>query len=264
MAEIGSIGFGTWKHAERENCIRSVVTALQAGYRHVDTAQAYHNERYVGEAVARADVPREEVFLATKVPPADLASEDVLSTTRESLDRLGVETIDLLYVHWPLGAYDPADTFSAFEKLVAEGAVRHVGVSNFTPRLIEEMRDVAGVTPFANQVELHPLLRQPELREYAQETGTYLVAYCPLARGEALAEPELRAVADEHGIGVAQVSLAWLLAKERVVPIPKATGEHIHENYRALDVELDRADVERIESIDRQVRVVDKPNAPWN
>ncbi|MFB6171504.1 MAG: aldo/keto reductase [Haloarculaceae archaeon] len=263
-ADLPQFGLGTWQNDDPDACARSVQTALDAGYRHVDTAQAYGNEAAVGRGIRAADVDREDVFLATKVDTGNLAYDDVLETTAESLDRLGVDAVDLLYVHWPIDAYDAESTLAAFDELYEAGAIRNVGVSNFEPRHLAAARDLLDAPLFANQVEMHPLLQQSDLLAEARDHDEWLVAYSPLARGAVTDVPELQAVAEKHDATPAQVSLAWLLGKG-VPVIPKATSEaHIRENWAARDLDLDADDVERIESIDREERFVDFEAAPWN
>jgi len=259
------LGLGTWQNTEGDQCAESVRTALEAGYRHVDTAQAYDNEESVGEGIAAADVDREDVFLATKVWKSNLAHDDVLSTAEESLDKLGVDYVDLLYVHWPADEYDPEGTLSAFDRLYEEGKIENVGVSNFQPRHLDEAREILDAPVFANQVEMHPLLPQDELVEYGREHDVNLVAYSPLARGEVFDVPEIREVAEKHDASPAQVSLAWLLQRDGVAAIPKATGEeHILDNWGARDLDLDGEDVATIDSIDTRDRKVDPDFGPWN
>jgi diketogulonate reductase-like aldo/keto reductase len=256
------LGLGTWQNEAHDQCVESVRTALETGYRHVDTAQAYRNERAVGEGLAAADVDREDVFLATKVWTSRLSSEGVVESTAESLDRLGTEYLDLLYVHWPAGEYDPTETLAAFDELHAEGLVRNVGVSNFEPHHVDRARQVLEAPVFANQVEMHPLLPQEALREYATDTGLELVAYSPLARGEVFEVPTLSDIADDHGVSEAQVSLAWLREKG-VTAIPKATGEaHIRDNWASLGLELSASEVERIDAIEERSRQVHPDFAP--
>jgi 2,5-diketo-D-gluconate reductase B len=258
------LGLGTWQNEDPDQCADSVRTALETGYRHVDTAQAYGNEDAVGRGIADADVPREDVFLATKVWIDSLGHDDVIETTHESLDRLGVESLDLLYVHWPANEYEAEDTLSAFQELKDDGRIDRISVSNFEPRHLDEARDVLGDLPFANQVELHPLLPQDDLRQYAEANDVELVAYSPLARGDVFDVPEIQSVAEKHGVSEAQVSLAWLREKG-VTAIPKATGEaHIEDNFASLDVELDDEDVEAIDAIDARERKVDPDFGPWN
>lgn len=261
---IPSPGIGTWQNDDPEQCAASVATALDVGYRHVDTAQAYGNEAAVGRGIENASVDRDELFLASKVWTSNLAGDEVDSTARESRDRLGVEAIDLLYVHWPAGAYDPEDTLPAFGRLRDEGVIRHVGVSNFTPDLLEEAVETCPAPILAHQFECHPLLPQPELRAACDRLDVVPVAYSPLARGRVMEVPELRTVADRHDATPAQVSLAWLDEKD-VVTIPKATGrDHIEENHESRGLELSPEDVDTIDAIDRRVRTVDPDFGPWN
>lgn len=161
QVSIPAIGLGTWQNTDRDTCRESVATALELGYGHVDTAQAYGNEEYVGEGLADADVDRDEVFLATKVWTTEMRHDEVLTSTEKSLERLGTDYVDVLYVHWPAGEYEAEDTLAAFEELRESGRIRHIGVSNFTPRHLDEALDVVDVA--VNQVEMHPLLQQSEL-----------------------------------------------------------------------------------------------------
>ena len=262
--ELPPLGLGTANNDDPETCAQTVVEALDVGYRHVDTAQMYGNEAAVGDGLARSDVAREDVVLATKVHPENLAPEDVLASTRESLDRLGVDAVDLLYVHWPTGAYDPETTLPAFDEVREMGLTEHVGVSNFTPDLFEEAREILDAPIAAHQVECHPQLRQDDLRALAREDDHHLVAYSPLARGEIFDDPVLRSIAEKHGVSVAQVCLAWGVAQESVVPIPKATGDHVAENFAALDVDLDEDDLDRIDAIEEEHRLIDPDDAPWH
>ncbi|SIR51824.1 2,5-diketo-D-gluconate reductase B [Haladaptatus litoreus] len=263
MTEIPSPGLGTSGNKDAGQCAETVQTALELGYRHVDTAQMYDNEEPVGEGIARADVSREDVFLATKVLPDNLAHDDVLETTDESLDRLGTEYVDLLYVHWPMKAYDAEDTLPAFDKIAESGKARNIAVSNFTPELLDEAREILDNPILANQVEMHPLFQQEELRDYAREHDITLVAYSPIMQGEADDVPELRNIAEKHDATPTQISLAWLKQAENVVPIPKSTGEkHLQQNFSVPD--LDAGDVEKIDSIDREERLVDPDGAAWN
>ena len=256
------LGLGTWQNEDPERCAESVRTALEMGYRHVDTAQIYENEAAVGDGIAAADVDRKDVSVATKVWIDRLAPDDVLASTEESLDKLGVEYVDLLYVHWPAGAYDPGATLSAFGELRDDGRVDRIGVSNFEPRHIETACEVTDAPVFANQIEMHPLLQQAELREYCAEADIELVAYSPLARGRVFENDVLSAIADAHGVSEAQVSLAWLREKG-VTAIPKATGaDHIEDNLASLDVELSEAEVARIDAIDHEERLIDPDFGP--
>ncbi|NHN42609.1 aldo/keto reductase [Halorubellus sp. JP-L1] len=257
------LGIGTWQNEDPEECADSVRTALEMGYRHVDTAQAYGNEAAVGDGIAAADVDREDVFLATKVWIDNLAHDDVLASTEASLDRLGVDYVDLLYVHWPARTYDPAQTLGAFDELAEDGTIERVGVSNFEPENLETAREVLDADVFANQVECHPFLQQDELRAACDEHDVEVVAYSPLARGSVFDEPVVSEIAQKHDVSEAQVSLAWLREQD-VTAIPKATGHaHIEDNWLSLGVDLDDGDLERIARLDRDAREVDPGFAPW-
>jgi len=258
------LGLGTWENTDPEACRNAVATALEMGYRHVDTAQIYGNEAEVGDGIERAAVDREDVFLATKVWIDNLAPEDVRRTTEESLDRLGVDAVDLMYVHWPAREYDPEPTLNAFNELYDDGLIDRIGISNFEPDQVAEAVEISDAPIFANQAELHPLLQQQELREACAEHDVEVVAYSPLARGQVFDVPELSEIAEKHDASEAQVSLAWLREKD-VTVIPKATSEaHIRDNWESLTLELDDEDVAAIDDIDREDRRVDPGFAPWN
>jgi 2,5-diketo-D-gluconate reductase B len=257
-----ALGFGTWQNDDPDQCAASVRNALEMGYRHIDTAQAYGNEAAVGEGIASASVDREDVFLATKVWIDQLSHDDVLESTEKSLDRLGVDYLDLLYVHWPADAYDPEGTLSAFEELYEDGRINNIGVSNFEPSHLEAAQEAIDAPIFANQVEMHPLLQQRDLREYCEDTDIELVAYSPLARGDVFDVDVLTDIADAHDASAAQVSLAWLRQKG-VTAIPKATGsDHIRDNFESLSITLSDAEMARIDDLDRTDRKVHPGFAP--
>ena len=264
MSEFHRFGLGTYQ-LEGEQCERSVATALDAGYRHVDSAQGYENEAQVAAGIDRSSVTRDEVFVATKLSTGNLAYDDAVRTARESADRLGVESIDLLYVHWPINSYDAPETCRALNELVAEGVVDRVGLSNFRPDQLDEARELLDVPIFAHQVECHPMLPQDELREYAREDDHWLVAYCPIARNQVADVEPIQEVADRHDATPAQVAIAWLLSKDNVAAIPKATSEaHIRENLAATELELTADDVAAIDAVEDRHRIVDFDAAPWN
>ncbi|MDS0294151.1 aldo/keto reductase [Halogeometricum luteum] len=244
---LGTMGLETTKEA------RAVTTALEMGYRHVDTAQIYDNEAVVGDAAAAADVPREDVFLATKVWADKLGYDDVLSSTRASLERLRTDYVDLLYVHRPIDAYDPETTLAAFDRLREEGLIRRVGVSNFTVEELATARDHLDAPIAAHQTEFHPLFNRPELLADAREHGEAVVAYSPMAGGLVSEVEEVVAVAEKHDTTPHAVSLAWARAKGCAV-VPKASSEsHLRANLAAATtLELDDEDVARIDGIDRE------------
>lgn len=262
------VGLGTYSDTDREQWAECVETALEMGYRHVDTAQVYGNEEHVGAGIERSDVPREEVFLATKTVHVDVPGPSrsaIIDSVEESLQKLRTDYLDLLYVHWPVGCYDPETTLGAFDELREKGSIRNVGVSNFEPDTLDEARGILDAPIFANQVECHPFLQQEQLCEYALEHDHWLVAYCPLARGEVFDDPVLGSIAEAHGTSEAQVSLAWLLSKENVAVVPRSTSEeHIRENFAARNLDLTDEEIERIDGIEREHRLIDREYAPWN
>lgn len=265
MTEFPPIGLGTYENTDPEDCEAAVSHALDIGYRHVDTAEGYENETYVGDGIRHATVDRERVIIATKVSPNNLGYNDVITHAKASAERIGIDTIDLLYVHWPIGAYDPDETLPALDSLVESGIVRHIGLSNFTPAQLETAIDRLDNPVFAHQVECHPLLQQEQLRRLARKFGHHLVAYSPLAKGTITAVSELVDIANAHNATPAQVSLAWLMAKESVVAIPKsAEPARIEENFEARNLQLSTSAHARIDGIDRERRHVDFPSAPWN
>ena len=266
-SDIPRIGLGTWP-LTGEECVDAVETALELGYRHLDTAQMYENEVEVGEGLVASGVPREDVFVATKINHRSLPAgtyEDVMAAVDESLDRLGLDTLDVLYVHWPVGDYDPDETLRAFDDLYAAGTIDHVGLSNCTPAILEEAIEHLESPLLAHQVEMHPLLKQEELHRIAVREDHWLVAYSPLAHGGILEAPEIREIARAHGIRPAQVSLAWLTGKENVAAIPNSSSPaHLRENLSSLEVSLDPGAIARIDAIEREDRFLDPDGAPWN
>ncbi|MGD2248608.1 MAG: aldo/keto reductase [Candidatus Methanofastidiosia archaeon] len=262
LIDLPDIGFGTWQNTTPEQCAESVSTALKTGYTFIDTAQAYRNEKYVGNGILQANVPRKKIMVATKVWNTNLQYKKVISSTEKSLKKLGLNTIDILYVHWPAGRYSPGNTLKAFAELQDQGIITHIGVSNFTIPLLEEALGICDIV--CNQVEMHPLLKQEEMKQFLQDQNMYLVAYSPLARGHVFKVPELTEIAKKHGVSEAQVSLAWVMSFKNVVPIPKATSKpHITDNFAALDLVLDNKDMKKIESITTEKRFVNPPFSPW-
>jgi len=263
------LGVGTDQDWTYDECFESIREALRLGYRHVDATErreAYYNETPVGDAIEELAVPREEVFVATKVSPADLDYDHVLTSAEESLEHLGMEYLDLLYVHWPTGEYEPDETLEAFAELRREGLVEAIGVSNFTVDLLEEAIEVSEEPIFANQVEMHPLLPQEDLREFCaqDDVDVELVAYSPIARGNVEDVEALQAVAAKHEITPEQVSLAWLREKGATAVPAATTEDHLRENWLSLGVDLDDEDVAKLDGIEEHRRIVDPDEAPWN
>jgi 2,5-diketo-D-gluconate reductase B len=265
LGDYPRIGLGTWENTDREECINSVREGIKIGYRHIDTAQFYKNEEYVGEGIAQASVDRDELFVATKVWFKNMRYDDVIKSTEESLEKLGLDYVDCLYVHWPSKPYSAEETMPAFEELKKQGLIKYIGVSNFTIDLLKEAREVLSEPVFANQVEMHPLLQQADLREFQNEENIKLVAYSPFRHGTIFNNDTLEKIADKHNVSVARVCLAWQLSKQNVLPIPKARGEeHLRDNFLALQLELSPEDIALIDSIGPEDRYIDPPFGPWN
>jgi 2,5-diketo-D-gluconate reductase B len=230
-----------------------VETALDVGYRHLDTAQIYGNEAIVGEGLADSPVDRESVVVATKLWTDALGRDSAVDGARASADRLGVDVIDLLYVHRPRGEFDPDETYPALDTLVEEGLVRAVGVSNFTLDQVTTARERLDAPIVAHQTEYHPLFRRPDLLADAHEHGYTLVAYSPLAGGRVRELDPVVRVADRHDTTPEAVAIAYLCGLDGVVTIPKASSRrHLEANLAAGDLRLDADDVAAIESIDRE------------
>lgn len=263
------VGYGTYEirlaRLGDERYIRILERVLEAGYRHLDTAQVYDTEPHVAAAIERSDVSADDVFIATKLHWDHLGYDDAITTAKESRDTLGVDSIDLLYVHVPVRTYDPDETLPALDVLADDGVVDRIGLSNFTPEMLEVALDRLDTPVFAHQVELHPLLQQEELHALAVEHDHWLVGFTPFIRGMVREIAELRTIADEHDVTTFDVSLAWLLSKPNVAALLHTTDEaHMRANLDAAGFELDEADIETIDAIDREWRANDGRIDPWN
>ena len=259
------IGFGTsGLHGRR--CTAMVQMALKIGYRYIDTAQAYGNETEVGRGLARSGLPREQIFLATKFEQANLSAAAVRREIAASLGRLGTSYVDLLMIHWPSKDIALKETLTAFAELREEGLIRHIGVCNFTLRLLREAVEEHGADLLCNQIEYHPLLAQKTVLPYLQSQRIALVAYCPLARGRLLQDETLQRIAARHGKSTAQIALAWLASQDLVSAIPKASSAaHCRANLEIFDVTLSAEELAEIAALDRGERVIDPSWAPaWD
>lgn len=246
-ATIPKLGLGTWMNTGPQ-CTETVRMALDLGYRHVDTAQAYGNETAIGEGIAASNVDRKDVFLTTKVWRSNLRYADVLQSVRESLARLSVEYIDLLLIHSPHPLRPLAKTFEAMTELQKDGDVRHLGVANFTRSQLKSALRITDNRLVTNQVLYHPLKDRSALRTYCVRNGLTLTAYSPLARGALLGEPWLAEIGERYGKSAAQVALRWLVQQEGVIAIPKATRRrHLEDNLAVFDFELTDAEMAMID-----------------
>ena len=243
---VPAIGLGTWRMTG-PTCRRAVSTALDLGYRRVDTAQAYGNEREVGAAIDVADVDREEVFLTTKLDAGNRDHDAVLDSTRESLDKLRTEYVDLLLIHQPNPIADLEETLGVMDELVDDGAVEHIGVSNFDVERLHRAREHADAPILADQVQYHPFWEQTTLLDYCAINDVMLTAYSPLAHGGAVDDDVLRDIGARYGKTPAQVALRWLVQQENVSTIPKSTSpEHLEANLEVFDFELTDEEMDAI------------------
>jgi diketogulonate reductase-like aldo/keto reductase len=254
------LGFGVWQVPDDE-AAKAVGTALEAGYRSIDTAAVYENEKGTGKAVAAAGIPREELFVTTKLWNREQGYDSTLRAFDASLSRLGLDYVDLYLIHWPVPSKDAyVDTYKAFETILAEGRARAVGVSNFLPGHLERLLGETSVVPAVNQIELHPQLQQTESRAVHAKHGIATEAWSPLGSGRGLLEvPTIVAVAQKYGKTPAQVVLRWHLQLGNVV-IPKSvTPSRIRENIDVFGFELDDDDLAAFAALDEGRRLGPDP-----
>ncbi len=253
--EIPQLGYGVWR-VPADETEKAVAAALDAGYRHIDTAKLYGNEEAVGAAVRGSGLDRDEVFVTSKVWNDDHGYDDTRRAFDATMERLDFDVLDLFLIHWPMPEKGlAADTWRAMESLYKEGRIRAIGVSNFHPHHLRALLDHAEVVPTVNQVELHPYLQQHEVREANTALGVATEAWAPLAKGgDLLADPVITRLADKHGRTPAQVVLRWHVQLDTIV-IPKSvTPSRIAENIAIFDFELDEDDMSAVAGLDRQAR----------
>jgi diketogulonate reductase-like aldo/keto reductase len=258
--EIPQIGFGVFQ-VPPDEVVDPVRTAIESGYRLIDTAAAYQNEEGVGKAIADSGVARDDLFITTKLWNADQGYDEAMRAFDVSLGKLGIDTVDLYLIHWPLPKRDRyVDTWKAFEKLYADGRARAIGVSNFTQRHLNRLFDETGVVPAINQIELHPKLPQEEMRSFHASHGIVTEAWSPIGQGKGLLEdPTLKSIADAVGKTPAQVVLRWHMQLGNVA-IPKSvTPDRIQQNIEVFDFELSEGDLGAITALGSGERVGPDP-----
>jgi len=260
--DVPEIGLGTYKLHDRE-CFRIVRSALEIGYRHINTAQMYKNEREIGEALSVSNVPREDIFLSTKIWHTNLDADDVLQTTEESLQYMDTPYVDLLMIHWPNEQYDLRATIESMLVLRDQGKAMNIGVSNFPLHLLKKVNEEIRAPIFCNEVEFHPFIDQLDLLDYAIDNDILITAYSPLAKGEVMNNQDIQEIAQKYGKSPAQIALRWLIEQENVVAIPKASSEaHLKENFDVFDFYLEDEDFDRIDQLQKSTRLVNPSFAP--
>jgi len=259
--QIPQLGFGVWQ-VPNEEATPAVEEALKAGYRLIDTATVYGNEEGVGKALAASNVPREDLFITTKVWNSDQGYESTLKAFDTSLEKLGLDYVDLYLIHWPTPKYDTyVDTYKALEKLYKDGRTKAIGVCNFDPEHLQRIMDECEVKPTVNQVECHPYLQQNELKQFCKENDILLEAYSPLMNGQTVLQDEvIGQLAEKHGKTAAQIILRWHLQTD-VIVIPKTvTPSRMSENLDVFDFELSQEDMDKIASLDKNERINSIPS----
>jgi 2,5-diketo-D-gluconate reductase B len=251
--EIPILGLGTYKLTGLK-CIDAIKSALKIGYTHIDTAEYYENETEIGVAIK--SINRSKLFLTSKVKPSNLKYDDVINACKKSLNKLETKYLDLYLIHWPNFQIPLTETFKAFEYLVNIGMVKSIGISNFTTKLVTEAIKASKLPIVTNQIEFHALLYQKKLLEYCIQNNIFITAYCPIARGKVNDNNILVDLSVKYNKTPIQISLRWLIQK-KIIVIPKASSlNHLEENFNIFDFEIDINDINKIDSIGEQLRLV--------
>ncbi|MFB6801573.1 aldo/keto reductase [Peribacillus butanolivorans] len=257
--KMPQVGFGVFKVKNGSETVESVKKAIEVGYRSIDTAAVYENEEGVGQAIRESGISREELFITSKVWNTEQGYETTLQAFDDSLKRLGLEYLDLYLIHWP-GKDIYLETWKALEKLYNEGKVKSIGVSNFHVHHLEKLLANSEIKPVVNQIELHPLLTQVEIRDYCEKHDIKVEAWSPLGRGNLIEEPTINHIAKKHGKSSAQVLIRWHLQHEIVV-IPKSiTPSRIEENAQVFDFSLSLNEMNQIDALNKNERFGSNPD----
>jgi 2,5-diketo-D-gluconate reductase A len=247
---IPQLGFGVWRLKEAE-APKIVGEALKVGYRHIDTAQGYENEAGVGQAIKSSGLGRGEVFVTSKLRTSHQGYDSALRSFEETLERLGLDYLDLFLIHWPAPKHDRyVETWKAFIEIQKSGKVRSIGVSNFLPEHIDRIVGETGVSPAVNQIELHPYYQQRDMRDYHAAKSIVIESYSPLGSGSVLEDETIAGIAKAHGRSVAQIIIAWHLQQGLVVLPKTATLERVAQNFDVLDITLSPEEIAAIDGLD--------------
>jgi 2,5-diketo-D-gluconate reductase A len=258
--EIPQLGFGVFQIKPKDT-VEAVGTALRIGYRHIDTAQMYGNEKQVGEAIAKSGLDRSDIFVTTKLNNDKHDFDDALAAMDQSLADLGLDQVDLFLIHWPLATVtDHVQTWRAMERVYADGKARSIGVSNFQTHHLRKLHSETDVPPAVNQIELHPYLTQPELRAFDAEHGIATEAWSPIARGGVLTDPAITDLAATHDRTPAQIVLRWHIQLGNIIFPKSTTPERIQQNFEIFDFELSEAELGMISALNRDERIGPDPD----
>ena len=263
--KMPKLAFGTYM-LKGESAVLAVKQALDIGLRHIDTAQIYFNESAVGTAIKESSVPREDIFLTTKIWRDSLTPLEIKKSFQESLSRLKTDYVDLLLIHWPNEAVSLEGALGAFEELKQKNKVRHIGVSNFTLEFLKKAKDISP-SLLTNQVEYHPFLSQKKMLDLIDKKNMFLTAYCPLMRGGIFKIQQICHLAEKYKKSPSQIVLRWLIEQKNVVALFKASSrKHIEENFNIFDFKLESHDKERIFRLNKNnQRIINPPFAPcWD
>jgi len=256
--KIPAIGFGTYKLGDDHQVIEEIKNALEIGYRHIDTAAFYGNEEAIGRGIKESGVKREEIFLVTKLWNEYHGYDKAIESFNKSIKRLGVDYLDLFLVHWPTELN--SETWRALEDLYYDGKVKAIGVCNFKIGHLEELKKTARIMPMTNQIEIHPGYTQKDMIEYCQGNNIQLVAWGPIMRGRIFEEPLMIELSKKYNKTIAQITLRWHL-QNNIIPIPKSSNkDRIKENFDIFDFEIEKEDILKIDSLNRNESVSQAPN----
>ncbi|HET7414978.1 MAG TPA: aldo/keto reductase [Arthrobacter sp.] len=257
---IPQLGFGVFQ-IKPEDTKDATLAALETGYRHIDTAEMYGNEKQVGEAIRESGIDRGDIFVTSKLNNGFHAREDALRAFDQSLEDLGFEYLDLFLIHWPLpDVGDYVDTWKAMEEIASSGRVRSIGVSNFQPHHLNRVLDETGTVPSVNQIEVHPYLTQDDVRAFNEHHNIVTEAWSPIAQGKVLDDDVLKDIAGRHSKSTAQVTLRWHIQRGDIVFPKSVTRSRVEENFNIFDFELAEDDMQAISALNRNERTGADPD----